>query len=517
MVLLPRESSKEGGTTKLAQRATLTGVVLLAFHVVGMALAGFTQGVTLVAYVVSAAGLVAVPICAWVLARASDRLVAERTKSFGGAALARLVLGALAVASVPTFFTIFARVPLPLVGRALEVGGVLVSVAVMAGLAIFALGAADLLYLATAGLRRFATRLMVLLLVSSLGTFVWLSLVGLKVHDLLMWAVERGHLKPYVQGIEWLSGAGSVYFGGLVGALGLELPFMLLFAWRFGRDATAGLDALRRGFARVGAGDFEEGVQVSGSDEVAEMQRGFNRMLEEARQRRFLERAFGRYVSPVVLAKLREQGGAFGGERRLATVMFSDIRGFTAISAKLPPEQVIAVLNRYMSAMIDVIARYDGYINKFVGDAIMVVFNAPIDQPLHAARAAACALAMQSELACANARGDFHEVGGLEMGIGINSGPLVAGNLGNERQMEFTVLGDTVNVASRVCSHAKAHEVVVTAGSVDELGERARGLAQLGNLGAVELKGKGKVQLYTIEGEELEALFVKGSSALHVA
>lgn len=509
--------TKEGARARLLRFASLSGLTLLVFHVVGMALAGFTRGVTSVAYIVSIAGLVAVPICAWLLARFADRAIASGARSVGRAAMGRIVVGVIAVAIVPALFTIFAWLPLPLLGRALEVGGVVVSVAVMAGLGIFALGAADLLYLATARLRRLATRLMVLLLVSSLSTFFWLSLVGLKAHDLLLWAVERGHLKAYVQGIEWLSGAASVYLGGLAGALGLELPFMLLFAWRFGRNATAGLAALHRGFARVGAGDFEETVPVSGNDEVAEMQRGFNKMLEDARQRRFLERAFGRYVSPVVLEKLRQQGGTFGGERRVATVMFSDIRGFTAISANLPPEQVIAVLNRYMSAMIDVIARYDGYINKFVGDAIMVVFNAPIDQPLHSARAVACALAMQQELEAANARGDFHEVGGLEMGIGVNSGPLVAGNLGNERQMEFTVLGDTVNVASRACGQAKARQVVITAASADELGEKARALVKLSDLGAVELKGKGEVRLYRVSAGQLEALFEEGPPTLRVA
>jgi class 3 adenylate cyclase len=268
----------------------------------------------------------------------------------------------------------------------------------------------------------------------------------------------------------------------------------MVMAWRVGRRATGGVAVLRAGFDRVARGDFEHPVAVQGNDEFAAMQRGFNDMLAAARERQFLERAFGRYVSPVVLDRLRTSGthAMLVGERRVATVMFSDIRGFTALSATLAPEQVIAVLNAYMSLMIETIARYDGYINKFVGDAIMVVFNVPLDQPDHALRAVACARAMQRELADANARGLFGER--LEMGVGINTGSLVAGNLGNERQVEFTVLGDTVNVASRACGKAGAGEVVLTAAAREAAGASAPATS----LGRVALKGKGEVELFQL-------------------
>jgi adenylate cyclase len=235
------------------------------------------------------------------------------------------------------------------------------------------------------------------------------------------------------------------------------------------------------------------------------MQRGFNEMLASARERQFLERAFGRYVSPVVLDRLRGVGAGamLAGERRVATVMFSDIRGFTAMSTALAPEQVIAVLNAYMSLMIETIARYDGYINKFVGDAILVVFNVPLDQPDHALRALACARAMQRELAAANARGAFGAQD-LRMGVGVNTGPLVAGNLGNERQVEFTVLGDTVNVASRACSKAAGDEVVLTAEARAAATEMTRDGESLvtRDLGNVALKGKGEVALYALALDE---------------
>jgi class 3 adenylate cyclase len=346
---------------------------------------------------------------------------------------------------------------------------------------------------------------MVLLLVSSLGTFFWLTFVGMQAQAVLAWAIRAGRLQVYVHLFEWLSRSASVVLGGLAGAIGFELPFAALMAWRFGARATQGLAVLRAGFDRVAKGDYERPVSVVGNDEFAAMQRGFNEMLASARERQFLERAFGRYVSPVVLDRLRGVGAGamLVGERRVATVMFSDIRGFTAMSTTLAPEQVIAVLNAYMSLMIETIARYDGYINKFVGDAILVVFNVPLDQPDHALRALACARAMQRELAAANARGAFGAQQ-LRMGVGVNTGPLVAGNLGNERQVEFTVLGDTVNVASRACSKAAGDEVVLTAEARAAALETLRPAESVvtRDLGNVALKGKGEVALYALALDE---------------
>jgi class 3 adenylate cyclase len=486
--------------------ATALGLVLLVVHVLGMALAGFTRGAGALAYLAGLAGLIAVPLCSWQLSRLLDRH-ADRLgrRSFFAAGL-RVVLGGVSIALLPAVYNALSRAPLPLIGRALELGVAALSVAVMSGLVLLALGLADLLYLSTWRLRRLSTRLMVLLLFTSLGTFFWLSFVGLQAHDALLWAVEQGHLQAWVAWIDTLSRAASAYLGGLAGALGLELPFLMLLAWRFGRNATSGLSVLHQGFERVAAGDYDETVPVRGNDEVAAMQRGFNAMLEAARERHFLETAFGRYVSPVVLERMRREGGGgmLGGERRVATVLFSDIRGFTALSADLAPEQVIAVLNTYMSRMIDTIARYDGYINKFVGDAIMVVFNVPLDQRDHALRALACAQAMQHELERDNEGGIFGEVDRLEMGIGLNTGALVAGNLGNERQVEFTVLGDTVNVASRACNQAGKNQIVLTPSVLEALEEGPRASIAHEDLGEIEVKGKGKVHFLRLDSSSAQ-------------
>ncbi|TAK28895.1 MAG: adenylate/guanylate cyclase domain-containing protein [Myxococcaceae bacterium] len=479
-------------------------LVLVGGHVTAMALAGFTRGAGFVAYAATATGLLGAALCAFELVRRVDPWIERSLRRPVLRAAARVGAGAALVAVIPAAYGLLSGLALPRLQRALELVSVALSVAVLTGLAMFSLGIADAIYLTTAKFRRLSTRLMVLLLVAALGTFLWLSLLGMQAQALLERTIRAGHLEAYVELFGWLSRSAAVVLGGLAGAIGFQLPFVMLMAWRFGRRATQGVAVLRAGFDRVARGDYEHQVPVQGNDEFAVMQRGFNAMLASARERQFLERAFGRYVSPVVLDRLRHAraGSMLAGERRVATVMFSDIRGFTAMSAGLAPEQVIAVLNAYVSLMIETIARYDGYINKFVGDAILVVFNVPLDQPDHALRALLCARAMQRELADANARGLFGEV--IEMGIGINTGSLVAGNLGNERQVEFTVLGDTVNVASRACSKAGAGEVYLTAAVRDAAREAAarRGeeAPSVRSLGGVELKGRGEVELFALEG-----------------
>lgn len=487
-------------------RIVTAGAALLAGHLVAMGLAGFTQGGAMVPWLATVTGLVSAAIFAFELTRVVDVGFERTTRTPILGALGRVVAGVALVAVIPAAYELVSDLPLPRIGRILELGSVALSVAVLAGLALFSLGVADAVYLTTSRLRQLSTRLMYLLVVTAVGTFLWLSLVGMQAHAALQWAIRAGHLEGYVDLFAWLSRSASMALGGLAGAIGFELPFVLVMAWRFGRRATVGIAALREGFGRVARGDYDHPVAVSGHDEFAAMASGFNDMLAAARERQFLERAFGRYVSPVVLDRLRRSGANthLAGERRVATVMFSDIRGFTALSATLAPEQVIAVLNAYMSLMIETIARYDGYINKFVGDAIMVVFNVPLDQPDHALRALACARAMQRELAAANARNAFGER--LEMGVGINTGSLVAGNLGNERQVEFTVLGDTVNVASRACGKAGAGEVVLTAAAFDAArvvaGELGASAPAAKTLGPVALKGKGEVELHTLSLDE---------------
>ncbi|MBI1945518.1 MAG: adenylate/guanylate cyclase domain-containing protein [Deltaproteobacteria bacterium] len=471
-------------------------LVLLSAHLTGMLLAGFSLGRIGVAMVATTLGFLAVPFCSWELSRLVDWLLqrALRRLALLGATV-RVIVGASAIALLPQLYGVLGNAPLPAIGRVVELTAIFVSIGVAAGMILVGLGVADVLTAATAKFRHISTRLMALLLVTSAGSLLWLSFLGAQLEGLLEWAVAQGHLDSYQDALSQIQNLARSYLGVFAGAIGLELPFVLLLAWRFGQNATRGIAELREGFERVGDGDLEEPITVEGNDEIADMQRGFNDMLKSARERRFLETAFGRYVSPAVLERLRGQQGGVATEQRTATVMFTDIRGFTKLSSELSPEEVIALLNRYLSLLIDVVSRHDGYINKFVGDAIVVVWNAPLDQSDHAARAVRCARDMLVELARANAERAFGERT-VEMGIGINTGPLVMGNLGNERVVEFAVIGDTVNVASRCCSQAKAKQIVCTPAVLEAAAAHdTQANGGFRSLGPVELKGKGSVEL----------------------
>ncbi len=478
----------------------LVAVVLLAAHLSGMLLVGFTKGRLGAAMTAASLGFLAVPFCSWEASRLVDWVVQRALRNLALlGALVRVALGVGAIALLPRLYSMLGHLPLPAIGRVVELTAIFLSIGVATGMILVGLGVADLLTAGTARFRHISTRLMALLLATSAGSLLWLSFLGAQAAGLLDWAVAQGHLDDYQDALARVQNLARSYVGVFAGAIGLELPFVLLLAWRFGQNATRGIKELREGFERVGAGDLDDPIAVDGNDEIAQMQRGFNDMLKAARERRFLETAFGRYVSPAVLDRLRAQreAGAVGTEKRCATVMFTDIRGFTRLSSELSPEEVIALLNRYMAVLIEVAARHEGYINKFIGDAIVVVWNAPLDQPDHAARAVRCAREMQAALARANAERAFGDRT-VEMGVGLNTGDLVMGNLGNERAVEFAVIGDTVNVASRCCSQAPARQVVCT-NAVLQVAATYDPSARDGfrSLGPVELKGKGAVELFT--------------------
>lgn len=173
-------------------------------------------------------------------------------------------------------------------------------------------------------------------------------------------------------------------------------------------------------------------------------------ILDERRSREAAVREFGRFVNPHVVRELIAQGGlSRQGESRDVTLLFSDIRGFTTLSEKRSPQEVVDLLNRYFSKQVAVIFRHEGTLDKFIGDAIMAVWGAPIDDPEHALHAVAAALDMADTLE--EFRRELGESGaGFDVGIGLHSGPAVVGLIGSEARREYTAIGDTVNLASRI-------------------------------------------------------------------
>jgi adenylate cyclase len=172
----------------------------------------------------------------------------------------------------------------------------------------------------------------------------------------------------------------------------------------------------------------------------------------EGREKREVRRLFGRYVSNDVIEALSSDPAlaGLGGQRREMTVLFSDIRGFTSASERRPPEDVVAQLNDYFSAMVEVLFRHRGTLDKFVGDMVMGLFGAPLDDSDHADHAVAAAIDMLRVLDDLNARWRADGRPPVEIGIGISSGEMIAGNIGSVAIMSYTVIGDAVNLGARL-------------------------------------------------------------------
>jgi len=176
------------------------------------------------------------------------------------------------------------------------------------------------------------------------------------------------------------------------------------------------------------------------------------RFMTEEREKRKVKGAFQQYLNPSVVNEVLKnpQMLKLGGEKRELTVLFSDIRGFTSVSEKLEPEALVHLLNEYLTAMTDLILAKDGLLDKYMGDAIMAVFGAPIPQPDHAHRACTVALDMLSELKRLQARWKEQNIPVFDIGVGVNTGPMVVGNMGSSKRFDYTVTGDSVNLGSRL-------------------------------------------------------------------
>ncbi len=186
----------------------------------------------------------------------------------------------------------------------------------------------------------------------------------------------------------------------------------------------------------------------------------------EGRQKRFIKSAFRFYLSPDVIERVLEDPSLLrlGGEKRTITSFFSDVAGFTSISESLSPEELVHLLNDYLSEMTDIILSYGGTLDKYEGDAIIAFWNAPLDQPDHAARACRAALDCQKRLE--ELRPEFLRKSGheLHMRIGLNSGPAVVGNMGSHSRFDYTAMGDTINMASRLEGACKQYFVPILVG-----------------------------------------------------
>lgn len=205
----------------------------------------------------------------------------------------------------------------------------------------------------------------------------------------------------------------------------------------------------------VAAGDLTPRLTVDSNDELGDLSYRFNAMLDELEQSQRMRDLFGRYVSKEVAEQVIKNGADLGGENVPATALFADIRDFTTLTESLPPQQVVGILNRYYTRMVDAIVEQGGWVNKFGGDSLLAVFGAPIRQPDHALRAVNAAWQMNRALAEFNAEQVAMNLPTITIGVGISSGEMLAGNVGGKERLEYTVIGDPVNLAARLESLTK--------------------------------------------------------------
>ena len=214
--------------------------------------------------------------------------------------------------------------------------------------------------------------------------------------------------------------------------------------------------------------------------------------LVEGREKRRVKKLFGRYVSRDVYAQLiaHPELAELGGKRREMTVLFSDIRGFTTVTEKGNPEQLVAQLNEYFSRMVEIVFRHKGTVDKFVGDMVMALFGAPLDDPDHAEHAVQAAIDMVRELGELNKAWAARGMAELDIGVGINSGDMIAGNIGSSAIMSYTVIGDNVNLGSRLESLNKDYKTRIIMS--DATRTRLTNAYDTRPLGDVTVKGKSK-------------------------
>ncbi len=272
---------------------------------------------------------------------------------------------------------------------------------------------------------------------------------GVATRAVLAWAVGTGVLLAGLVGIGLLAvthsagltvqnlGVAMIALGGTGIAVGL---LAVILAARTTADPIAGL---RRALARVQEGDFDVRVPVYDASQIGQLQLGFNEMVEGLAERERIKEAFGTYVDQEVAAHILEEGVDLAGEEVEVTLMFIDVRSFTEFADRTPAHEVVSAINQLFERIVPIIHSHGGRVDKFVGDGLLAVFGAPRRQPDHADEALAAALEIADVLHSGDA-------GPLEIGLGLNSGTVVAGNIGGDRRYEFSVIGDAVNVAARV-------------------------------------------------------------------
>jgi len=272
----------------------------------------------------------------------------------------------------------------------------------------------------------------------------------------------------------------------LAGLLLFELICAALMARRLARPLTA----LAAAMGRTRQGEFQAELEVESHtrDEIGDLARAFNSMLQGLRERERLRGTLDRYVSGDVAERILSEVDdlSLRGEIRQVTALFLDVRGFTSLSELLTPQEMVALLNDYFQVMVEAVQRSGGTVNKFIGDAALCLWGAPRAAKNPELSAVRAALEIQTRARALSESRTARGLQTVDFGIGINCGEALAGNLGAAQRLEYTVIGDAINTAQRLESHAKAGEVLVS----QSIYERVAGHIEATPREPVKLKGK---------------------------
>jgi len=298
-------------------------------------------------------------------------------------------------------------------------------------------------------------------------------------------------------------------------ALGILVVAAIISMWFGSRLASVMSDALRRvnvALKRVEQLDYVHVEGVHTGDELEDLANGFNRMVDGLKERDKLRTTFGKYMTAAVIEHLLAGKVALGGESLKVTILFTDIRSFTTISEKMDPQELVGLLNEYFTEMVSIVMSEGGVVDKYIGDAIMAVFGAPVPKPEDAVNAVRAAVKMRGALQGLNTRLAGRGLQTLRTGIGIHTGEVVAGNIGSEKRMEYTVIGDAVNLASRLESNTK--ELGVNVLISEDTYELTKHVVEARPVREITVKGrKAPVMTYEVLGIKGEPLLEHSESA----
>ncbi len=268
----------------------------------------------------------------------------------------------------------------------------------------------------------------------------------------------------------------------------LSLLLATLAAFFLSKKASLSLNLLKEATVEIGKGNLSYRVSIKGNDEFHDLGDALNQMAKDLQEKEKIKAGFARYVSKHVMEKILSQETPFiGGQRKKITVFFCDIRDFTQISESLPAEQVMSMLNEYFQIILGIVFKHNGMLDKLIGDAIMAEFGYPVDDPEQEKNAVLTALEMQQAVSLLRVQWRKEGKPEFDIGIGIHTGEAVLGTLGSEERFEFTAIGDTVNIASRLESATRElnEKIIVSEETMKPLGTDFRTKP----LGPIQLKG----------------------------